>query len=446
MRWKQALVMERGREAVDLRERLRPLEQRIRGHTPASLKPAARAGLRVARKRLDQLRVREIDLRATMIGGYHRYDAAAWAAVTGDPRRAATTLAASPHVQFLRRYQELGPAILTPAEIAHTAYYQQALEAVRYAGDYFGAITPDEVRAQAAAFVTLYERIKADDPTPVDFPIAKDHSPRGSDPVVFETLTPGTYQIIHGHHRLAIAYALGRFEQRASVRGRRPAELQRLALSVTQTKRQRELYQPIDLPTFRGWTVTRRCADRLAMMLRFLAERGIAPRGRTLVDLACSYGWFVAQFAERGVDALGVEADPIAKRIGRIAYGLRDDQVVHSYLQPFLAAAEAEGCTFDITLMLSIYHHFLRDPRIAHPECILQQVDRLTGRVLFCDFGQAHEAWFADSLPEWNEDFIANYLRRHTSFSEVVKLGVDHDNIEPYQANYGRTLFACVRS
>ena len=73
--------------------------------------------------------------------------------------------------------------------------------------------------------------------------------------------------------------------------------------------------------------------------------------------------------------------------------------------------------------------------------------DRLadvTGRVLFFDTGQAHEAWIGADIAQWTPDFIGKWLRAG-GFDEVIALGTDHDDQPPHQGNYGRTLFACVR-
>ena len=142
----------------------------------------------------------------------------------------------SPHVRFLEDYRRLGEAVFEPAHFEQTAYFKHALEAIRVAGDYFGYVTRDGVLAQARAFATLYERIRTGDHTEVRFGTPEEHSPGGSMPVVHRTLTPGTMQIVHGHHRLAIAWVLGQRTTRAVVTAARPTELQRLAFGVRQTK------------------------------------------------------------------------------------------------------------------------------------------------------------------------------------------------------------------
>jgi hypothetical protein len=78
-------------------------------------------------------------------------------------------------------------------------------------------------------------------------------------------------------------------------------------------------------------------------------------------------------------------------------------------------------------------------------EGLLELLDQATGRVLFLDTGQANEAWFKESLPEWDTPFIAKFLEKNSTFDEIIDWGPDADAVPPYQDNYGRHLFACIR-
>ena len=389
--------------------------------------------------------VRTVDLRRTLVGGEGPFDAARWAEATADPGRASMPVAASPHVRFLEQYRAIGGALFERHLLENTAYFKNAVHAVRLCGSYFGHRTPEGIADQARSFVRLYERAARGDATEVEFTYRRRHSAPASLPVVRETLTPKTFQVGDGHHRLAVAWALGRREVAASAATpRAPTPLQSLVLACAQTRGRRELYQPLETVEFDGaWNVVRRCDDRLAMMLAFLAAAGRPLGGLSVLDVACSYGWFVNAFARRGSAAVGVERDLTALKIGRIAYGLRADQTVHSNLQPFLASA---GRTWDVVLLLSVLHHFVLNPRRGRADDLLRLVDRVTGTCLFIDTGQAHERWWRGTLDRWDDGFVIDFIRRHTSFRRIVPLGTDTDYTGPYRQNYGRTLFACLRT
>lgn len=385
-----------------------------------------------------------IDLRRTLIGGEGAFDAGRWAEVTGNPRRASMLLRDSPHAQLLAQYRTLGEHLFDARTLEQTPYFKNAAEAVRLCGSYFGHRTPEGIAAQARAFVRLYERTARGDTTEVEFAHRGRHTAAASLPVVRETLTRNTVQIRDGHHRLAVAWALGRHETAALISPRAPTALQSLVLSCAQTRGRRELYQPIDGVEFDGtWDVVRRCDDRLALMLQFLAAAGRPPATLSVLDLGCAYGWFVNEFSKRGSTAIGVDADAAALKVGRTAYGLRPEQTVRADLRTYLSTG---GRTWDVVLLLSVLHHFVLRPNGGSAGELLGRIDRITGSCLFIDTGQAHERWWRGALPRWDNDFVISFIRRHTSFTRVVPLGADLDHAGPYRGNYRRTLFACVRT
>jgi len=427
------------------------LHASLRRRVPPPLRTRYR---RLRRWAQHKARVRQIPLERVLLGGEHVgeggehvgehvYSAGQWADLVGDPRRASLPLYESPHVQLLQRYSRDGPAILDLAALRATSYYRNALDCIRYSGHYFGQSTEAGIQAQAAAFCQLYERMRRGDPTEVSFPSPYGHSVRGTLPRVCATWTPNTYQVLDGYHRLAIAWVLGQRHASVVVAGEQPTELQRLALRVSVTQSRRELYQPVSALDFdTSWPLVRRCEDRWAMMVAFLDRMGLDLSRSSMIDLACSYGWFVTEFARRGAQALGVEAEADALRIGRIAYGLSPAQQVHGHIQWFL---ECTKMRCDVVLLLSVLHHLVLRPSRYSPEALLRQVDALTGSVLFLDTGQAHEQWYRTALRGWDEHYIAQFIKQHTTFSEVIPLGTDNDDRGYYAKNYRRTLFACVR-
>lgn len=402
----------------------------------------ARLGRKLARP-FRFLREREIDLERTLLGGQAGFEARHWAWITGHADERPLALPESPHVRFLERWRAEGEALLRPAAFADTPYARNAMEVVRHAGAYFGARTIEGVLEHARRFAALHDRVKAGDPTPVDLPGGVGHSSRDGLPTVHPTWSPTTWLLADGHHRLAIAWVLGRRTHRALLLDTVPTELQVLASRVAQTSGRRELYQPIPGVEFDdAWPPVRRCADRLAMMRKFLEERRVAPAGLTMADFSCSYGWFVAEFARMGFDARGYDIDPVALRIGRLAYGLDPARLERG---DSIAILNAGGRKHDVVLFLSILHHFAVKPGMGTPEDILRRVDAATGRVLFLDSGEGHEVWMRKHIPRWTPEFVADLVRKNTTFREVVPLGVDGDDRGVFAGNYGRTLFACVR-
>jgi SAM-dependent methyltransferase len=402
----------------------------------------ARLGRKLARP-FRFLRVREIPLERTLLGGQAGFEARHWAQIVGRADEHPLALPESPHVRFLERWRTEGEALLKPAVFAETPYARNAMEVVRHGGAYFGARTMEGVIEHARRFAALHDRVKSGNPEPLDLPGGVGHSSRDSLPTVHPTWTPTTFLLADGHHRLAIAWVLGRKSHPAILLEPIPTELQLLASRVAQTSGRRELYQPIPGVEFdAAWPLVRNCADRFAMMRKFLEERRIAPAGLTMADFSCSYGWFVSEFAKAGFDARGFDIDPVALRIGRIAYGLDPARLERG---DSIAILNAGGRKYDVVLFLSILHHFAVKQGMGTPEEILRRVDAATGRVLFLDSGEGHEVWMRKHIPAWNPEYVADLIRKNTTFKEVVPLGVDRDDAGAFAGNYGRTLFACVR-
>ena len=100
----------------------------------------------------------------------------------------------------------------------------------------------------------------------------------------------------------------------------------------------------------------------------------------------------------------------------------------------------------DVVSCFSLLHHFVLGRGSVDEVELLRLLDRATGRVLFIDTGQGHEDWFRKSLSSWDADYVGEFLERHGTFDQVIDLGPDQDDVPPYEGNYGRHLFACVRN
>ncbi len=90
-------------------------------------------------------------------------------------------------------------------------------------------------------------------------------------------------------------------------------------------------------------------------------------------------------------------------------------------------------------------HHFALGEESLSAETFIRLIDRIAGKVLFFDTGQCTESWFRQTLPLWNPEFVQAWLKKNTTFNEVIPLGPDEDGVAPFGENYGRMLFACVR-
>lgn len=251
------------------------------------------------------------------------------------------------------------------------------------------------------------------------------------------------YQIIDGHHRAAILTVRGD----ASVRVRPSwlsltTPLQDLLDDMTWVDGQRELYQPLDAPELcQSWPVVRKCVDRMDKMRTFLASVDL-PEKASYVDVASCYGWFVSHMSDLGLDAHGIERDPLVRPLGEACYGV---DPVRIEIGDAVDVLSRPNVGWDVVSCLSLLHHFALGRAQINERAFIQLLDGATRRVLFLDTGESHEEWLSRRLPGWEPADVREFLVRETSFDEVFDLGPDEDAVSPYQENYGRHLFACVR-
>ncbi|MBC9733454.1 class I SAM-dependent methyltransferase [Nocardioides marmotae] len=443
------LVSAHRSRARDLRHRLgRRLADRTAAGTKvvgqAPMPPAVRRALSVAVWRQGAAKV---PLSKILLGGQNGLPAAALAEATGDLLWGSRPVADGPHVALLRAGLA-GP--LTDAEVLASSYADLARACIRLSGQYFGVTDDAGILRLARDFLALAAAPDAGGsarPAP-DGPARPNQSEPGAPVLLAPVRDSDCYQVVDGHHRLAIEVVRGAVGIRAKVRRFAvTTPLQDVLDEMSWIGGERELYQPVDAPELRaGYRVVRRCTDRLAMMAPLLedvaAEADTAARPPTYLDVAACYGWFVDAVGRLGYDAEGIERDPAAPRVAAALHGTDPARMNVGDAVDFLAG----GRQWDVVSCFSLLHHFVLGRGACPPEELVRLLDRATGRVLFLDTGQAHEQWFRDSLPAWDTERVRSFLAEHTTFDQIIDLGADQDAVPPYQDNYGRHLFACVRN
>jgi hypothetical protein len=343
-----------------------------------------------------------------------------------------------PHAQLLRLASPNGAPRLTDREILDSPYGMLANRCVAESGDFFGAREPQQIVAVARAFIGRNNG----DPQSNAF---RHQSPNGATIGVARIRHSDYYQIIDGHHRGAAAAAA--HVKCVRVRTRwlpTTTAMQGLVTRMSWIDGRRELYQPLPAPELSsGWPTVRRCTDRLEKITTFLqAEELLPPVTASYLDVASCYGWFVSAMSDLGYDSQGIELDPLAIPLGEAAYGLPASKIT---IGDGVTILRAMSRRCDVVSCFSLLHHFILGRADATPEQLMELLDKVTGRVLFLDSGQSHEAWFRKTMPDWSTDKLMAFLQDTTQFTRVVDLGPDADATPPYEDNYGRHLFACIR-
>ena len=109
------------------------------------------------------------------------------------------------------------------------------------------------------------------------------------------------------------------------------------------------------------------------------------PRPASYLDVASCYSWFVAQMSERGYDAYGLERDPLARPLGRAAFGVDPSQVMIGDAVELLSRSDRQ---WDVVSCLSLLHHFALGRGSVGAEEFARLLDKVTAHVLILDTGE----------------------------------------------------------
>lgn len=437
---------------VDITDKARAVLRRTqrtarRRATPA-LRRAGDAGASALRRlplpdavriRLGLLRLRPGTTRVAvdrlLLGGQYDLTAADFSRRVDDLLWSSTRLADGPHVALLRAFAAGSLDADDDDALLDSPYGRHARRCRDLMGAYFGARTDAELAE------VIREQV---DPTRLADRTGRTTVDRKGDelPRVRRVKGSSYLQVVDGHHRIARAIVAGSTAVDVRVEWRTgTTALQDHLSEMSWLGGSNELYQPVDAPEVQeSWPLVRACRDRLDKMTGFLHEQRI--EASTSLDVAAAYGWFVAGFAEAGLEASGVERDPLAVPLGIALYGLEPGQVQTGDAVAFLRDA---GRSWDVVSCLSLVHHFAMGLGDVSAEELLRLLDGVTGKVLFLDTGQSHEQWFVGKLDGWDEDGVIEKVLGATTFTTATKLGIDADGIGPYAGNYGRMLYAFTR-
>jgi hypothetical protein len=377
--------------------------------------------------------VRKITLGKLLMGGAH--SGITDARISGNVLVPSTPVADSPHAEFLRSYREIGDAIFELDRFVATAYCKYALRCIELYGRFFSHTDLQGVLQRAKRFVALYNGDS--------YSLEDRHQSLPNAPVEVSRIKySDCYEVIDGHHRLAIATMRGLAEYPCAIL---PTDglftpMQLMVMDSIWFRGQRRIFQPIPVPELRSWSVARKCTDRLALMVAWLRRNGIS--SGSFFDVGACYGWFISEMAKLGFQASGVEQDGALAAVGRLAYGLHSSAMTVENLGHHLRSTKRK---YDAVCCLSVLQNYLLRYEKMTAEEFIQLVDQITGSVLFFDTGECHEGRLKHSLAGWNVEYIQNWLKKNTSFSKIELLGVDSDRCGIFRVQFGRHLFACTR-
>jgi hypothetical protein len=159
--------------------------------------------------------------------------------------------------------------------------------------------------------------------------------------------------------------------------------------------------------------------------MNYLDGRSLVPQ--VVLDVGANVGFFSLSFAERGAIAYAVEAEALNERIGRIASNSLGESAGTFVPIRLWCRQETVGSLPDsnITLCLSIWHHWVRNLGLDNASLILAQLVRKTSDALFFDTGE-NEMPADYNLPFRGQDakaWLTDYLNDFDSVLNVKCLG-----------------------
>ncbi|CCB91375.1 putative uncharacterized protein [Waddlia chondrophila 2032/99] len=376
----------------------------------------------------------KISLENVLWGGEQGVPASTYGLKTQNFWRSSTLLKDTPHVRFLRLYQEKGEGLLKSGFYKETDYYRNLCECIEQCGNYFNITNSKDAGEQMRRFI---DHFKGKDAPRVY------HQSDGQDPLVAKNAFSDYYEIVDGIHRLAIDYVKGEKEAECRLSSEQPMTLlQKLILGNAWTPGQKLLYQPIQAPELESFTLVRKCTDRFKLMQKMIDSYGWDFLGKKYLDLGCSYGFFMNRMEALGMRSYGVDSCPNSIILAQVCYQQPRERLLCLSLENFFELNEEK---YHAVSLLSVLHHFLLGRGKMTAKQLIYEVDKITEKVLFLDSGQNHEEWFKESLPDWNEERMVEWLKENTTFDDVIVLGKDEDNVGVYALNYHRSLVACIR-
>jgi hypothetical protein len=167
---------------------------------------------------------------------------------------------------------------------------------------------------------------------------------------------------------------------------------------------------------------------------------------RTAVDVGANVGFFAIHLAERGINTVAIESDPVAYRTA--LYALKRAGVEGAAVMTLRVAPDTVDLVphADATVFLSVWHHFVQEHGLDQANRMFRSIWERTHRVLVFDTGE-EEMPPEFGLPAMKPDaatWLAGLLAEICPEGEVRRLG-EHDAFDAEGRPVRRHLFAVVR-
>lgn len=143
------------------------------------------------------------------------------------------------------------------------------------------------------------------------------------------------------------------------------------------------------------------------------------------MDIGCNFGYFCFALAQKGVAMLGVDMDSRYIRIARYASGKIGVAKVGLCQMEINTATVALLPSVDLTLLLSVWHHWVRAYGLTQATQILSAVWQKTEQVLFFETGETEMTpdFGLPAMGASSQKWVEDYLTTVCVGAKIVQLG-----------------------
>lgn len=362
-----------------------------------------------------------------------------YARLTGNYFRTSTLCLDSPHVLLLKKYKIKGIECLNSEQFSSTEYFKNALEAIHYVFDYFPYIKkPGDIIKAANRFILQFEK------KDISFLPSAGHNKPSDIIEVRPIIGTEYYQLKSGNHRVAFAIMDKQKTIKAKVFYNQTTQtyFQDIVKKVVWDEG-KLLYQPIELPEFSKMTLVRKSVDRVIKINDFLHNQNYNTENQTILDVGSYFGYFLNEYEKMGLNAFGVERDYMACEMAEDYFKIETSSLFKMPIEVFIEMHPK--IEFDYVSFLSVLHHFAMNKSYIKADYLFQRLSKMTKKVMFFETGEQQENWFQDSLKGWDNEYIEDFIRNNSDFTQIVRLGRDSDNVGDYYNCYNRMLYALIK-
>jgi hypothetical protein len=202
------------------------------------------------------------------------------------------------------------------------------------------------------------------------------------------------------------------------------------------------IYQPVPgLPVRRAKRATG-STSRWAAMEPVIERLDV----RTALDVGANVGYFPIKLASRGVPTVALESEP--KYVRTAATAVRRNRLTNVAVMELELRPDTIGLlpATDCTLVLSLWHHLVREQGINTATELLREVWARTGKVMFFDSGEDEmpREFGLPAMDPTPDLWLGNYLQANCSGGRIEHLG-RHRAFDAAGLQTDRALFAVIR-